>query len=271
MIERTEALALRILPVSETSRMATWLSPDGGLLVTLMKGACRPKSPFLGQAEVADTSELLYYARDRNGVHIARECARLTRRSDVWPSWREYVAAEYVCWWLLKTGVAGRCHDGVYRLAQDALDHASRHRAGIEFAWQWELRLLKALGLAPQLDACLRCARPREPFAERRSVVWRFSSSSGGILCETCAGREGDSVPADLAVVSPDALVLLRQWLHARSAASASRARCLPAQRATVNRLLSAFLACHAETDPVQRRRTLASLASEPAALTERI
>ena len=43
---KTEATVLRIHPFSHTSHMVVWLTEDGRRLVTPVKGAARPKSPF---------------------------------------------------------------------------------------------------------------------------------------------------------------------------------------------------------------------------------
>ena len=68
MILATPAIALRVSPFSRTSRMVTWLTPAYGRLVTSIKGACRPKSAFLGQFDLASRCELLFYRRERDGV-----------------------------------------------------------------------------------------------------------------------------------------------------------------------------------------------------------
>jgi recombinational DNA repair protein (RecF pathway) len=75
MIVKTEAIVLRWYPVSETSRVVSWLTPERGRLSTLIKGALRPKSAFLGQYDLFQTCELLYYARPHEGLMITREVA----------------------------------------------------------------------------------------------------------------------------------------------------------------------------------------------------
>ena len=47
MILKDEAIALRIHPFGNTSRIVVWLSRTHGKLATLAKGSQREKSPFL--------------------------------------------------------------------------------------------------------------------------------------------------------------------------------------------------------------------------------
>jgi len=77
MILKSPAIVLRFNPFANTSRVVVWLTRDHGKLATLVKGAQRPKSPFLGQFDLFYTCELLFYARaDRQRAHIARNAHR---------------------------------------------------------------------------------------------------------------------------------------------------------------------------------------------------
>ena len=69
------AICLNVRPFSKTSQMVTWLTLDHGRVTTPVKGAQRPKSAFIGRYDVGYTCELVFYARERNGVHHIRECA----------------------------------------------------------------------------------------------------------------------------------------------------------------------------------------------------
>ena len=76
---KAEALCLAVHPWSRTSHIVRWLTPRG-TLATLVKGAVRPKSAFLGQYDLNYTCELVYYARARGELHALRECVPRERR-----------------------------------------------------------------------------------------------------------------------------------------------------------------------------------------------
>ena len=86
-LEKTEAVCLRISPWSRTSHVVTWLTPKG-LLTTVVKGAVRPKSSFLGQYDLNYTCELVYYARGVSEARALRECAPLVMRDALRNDWR---------------------------------------------------------------------------------------------------------------------------------------------------------------------------------------
>ena len=76
---KTEAICLRIHPWSQTSHVVQWLAPFGGLS-TVVKGAVRPKSAFLGQYDLNYKCDIVYYLRARNELHALRECAPVRTR-----------------------------------------------------------------------------------------------------------------------------------------------------------------------------------------------
>ena len=91
----TEAIVLSVRPWSRTSHIVSWLTRDAGRVTTVVKGAVRPKSAFLGQYDLFYTCELVYYARQRAGMWIPREISPIERRDALRGRWRETSLAAY--------------------------------------------------------------------------------------------------------------------------------------------------------------------------------
>ena len=94
-IIKTDGIVLAIHPWSRTSHIVTWLTPDHGCVTTLVKGAVRPKSAFLGQYDLFYTCDLLYYARVRGDLHALRETTPRNLREGLRGRWRETAVAGY--------------------------------------------------------------------------------------------------------------------------------------------------------------------------------
>lgn len=92
---KTKGIVLDIRPWSQTSHVTTWLTPDHGPVTTLVKGAVRPKSSFLGQYDLFYTCELVYYARARGELHAIREAAPLDMREYLRGDFRATAFASY--------------------------------------------------------------------------------------------------------------------------------------------------------------------------------
>ena len=91
---KTEAVCLDIRPWSRTSHIVRWMTPDGPV-TTVVKGAIRPKSAFLGQYDLNYTCEIVYYSRAKGELHALRECSPLSTRDSLRSNYRALVLAEY--------------------------------------------------------------------------------------------------------------------------------------------------------------------------------
>ena len=75
-LERATGIVLRTRPLTETSLIVEWLTPDLGRLSAVAKGARRPKSAFRGQIDLFYQAEFSFVRSNRSELHTLRE-ARL--------------------------------------------------------------------------------------------------------------------------------------------------------------------------------------------------
>src|SRR5688572_33287793 len=73
MDERTTGVVLRTRPLTESSLIVHWLTPELGRVGTIAKGARRPKSPFAGKMDLFYTAEFMFARSRRSDLHILRE------------------------------------------------------------------------------------------------------------------------------------------------------------------------------------------------------
>ena len=181
MIEKTEGIVLRSRPFSRTSRMITWLTPDFGRVTTVIKGACRPKSFFLGQTDLGYRCELLFYRREHAGAHIAREVFPLDCREALRGNWRASVAASYVCWLLSQVTEPMLASAELYGLLDrvlNVLSGAPRGESLENILVDFEFLLLDLLGVSPNFSYCQDCT-----FGPDKRKSCRFLLSDGRLGC----------------------------------------------------------------------------------------
>src|SRR5882724_9542172 len=73
MSENTIGLVLRTRPLTETSLIIHWLTPDFGRLATVAKGARRPKSPFAGKLDLFYQADFSFQRSRRSELHTLCE------------------------------------------------------------------------------------------------------------------------------------------------------------------------------------------------------
>jgi recombinational DNA repair protein (RecF pathway) len=136
----------------------------------------------------------------------------------------------------------------------------------IEACLYWfELKLMAAMGISPQLNKCLKCKRSLDMSADPvkpgshsgvsapSHPVSMFSFRRGGVLCGACAG----SLENDMERMAPDVLGILRFWQQSRDWNSARTSRCTSRQLRDVERLLGRFLQYHLEVGGFSRELAL--------------
>ena len=94
-IIKTQGIVFTVHPWSRTSHVVTWLTSDHGPVTTLVKGAVRAKSAFLGQYDLFYRCDLLYYARASGDLHPLREVTPCNLREHLRGDWRATALAGY--------------------------------------------------------------------------------------------------------------------------------------------------------------------------------
>ena len=148
-IVKTEGICLSIHPWSRTSHVVVWMTP-AGKLTTVVKGALRPKSFFLGQYDLNYRCEILYYVRSRGETHPMRECYPLDARDNLRDDWRALALASYFRALVGALAPAGQDAEAWYRL----LDKALAADAGtLRELLVFELKALALAGLKPEIES----------------------------------------------------------------------------------------------------------------------
>jgi DNA repair protein RecO (recombination protein O) len=240
MIIKTTGLVLRLDPFSKTSQVITWLTPDHGRTVTLAKGAKRIKNNLIGQYDCFYTCELLFYKSRHSSLHILKECSPIAPRTAFRTDWRASITASYLCDLLSRLTPPDAASPILFNWAEQTLDFLAIQGTS-ETVMNWsELKLLKHLGVAPQLTNCLNCGTPSFP---KDRPAW-FSISRGGLVCAACH-KVHDSLTIPL---THDILGMLKGWENTDTPAMAKRTICTPRQSESANKLLSAFIHYHLQS-----------------------
>jgi len=149
---KTDAACLTIRPWSRTSHITSWLTP-AGCVTTVVKGAVRPKSAFLGQYDLNYTCEITYYARARGELHALRECTPGNRRDALRENYRAFALSDWFRRLALDLAPSGPEASAWFELLEKSLD-ALQIPGGAERLLQhligYELAVLRLAGLAPE-------------------------------------------------------------------------------------------------------------------------
>lgn len=177
---KSEAICIDIRPWSRTSHVVTWLTPLGKVS-TVVKGAVRPKSAFLGQYDLNYTCELLYYASARGELHALRECVPVDMREALRADYRALTLAGYFRRLVLDLAPAGPDCRQWYDLLSSSLSSlvpgADDSPSLVHLFVVFELKALELSGLSPDFSNYDRTAEWSD------FVIESGTFSSGGGRC----------------------------------------------------------------------------------------
>ena len=149
MDERTNGLILRTRPLTETSLIVHWLTPDLGRIATVAKGARRPKSPFRGKLDLFYEAEFSFARSKRSDLHNLREVVlgetHPTLRQNLgWIQQASYFTTLVELTTETETPIAS-----VFALVRAALAELTAAPPAPRTVFAFELKLLEELGLGP--------------------------------------------------------------------------------------------------------------------------
>ena len=209
-IVTTEGIVLKTHALGDTSRIVTAYTRDHGLRKFVAKGARKAPSRFGYALEPLSRSRFVFYQKPDRDLHLLSKAevieATGSRLSDLTRLAHAQASLE-----LVDRLVWGEePHPRLYALLVQALDGCVRAPVvalpAVTLAFQ--LQMAGELGYRPRLD---QCAIDGRPVSQRRV----FSPGRGGLLCDSCAAREGGTVRLSAEALASLALLLSRPLLEA--------------------------------------------------------
>src|SRR5438093_8022089 len=122
MVERTQGLILRTHPLTETSLIVRWLTPDAGRIATAAKGSRRPNSPFRGKLDLFYLADFSFSRSRRSDLHTLREVVLLDTHTRLREELDYLQQASYCTALIEQTTETETPLPAVFKLMTDLLD-----------------------------------------------------------------------------------------------------------------------------------------------------
>lgn len=187
---RGTGLILRTRPLTETSLIVQWLTPELGRIATVARGARRPKSPFAGKLDLFHVADFAYVRSRRSDLHTLREAVLRETFPALRTDLRRLQRAAYLARLVEQATETETPLPAVHALLLDALRQVAGSASRPETVLAFELRLLAELGLAPPLD------RDSLPRPGARELAERLAAQPWHELAASAADREATAAVA---------------------------------------------------------------------------
>ena len=235
----TPAIILHAFKYSDTSKIVRLATRAYGVQSAIAKGASRPKSRFGASLQVLSQGTAHLYFRPTVELQTLSAFDVVEQRPALARDLGRYAAASALAELMLRCAPS-EPHPALFDLLSAELDHFAAApaprvaTAGLAGLWT----MVKALGFAPTVTACVRDGR-----ALGAGAVG-FSVPDGGFLCGRCTGERSTTV-----LEAPDR----RALEHLLGGSDHPPAGWTPRRAAAHRRLLARFIEHHlAEGHPLK-------------------
>ena len=151
MIESATGLILRTHPLTETSLIVHWLTPNFGRIATVAKGARRLKSPFLGKLDLFYLADFSFSRARRSDLHTLREVSLHETHGALRQDIGRLRQAAYAAAFVEQATETETPLPAVFELIREFLTGLCRHPSTPQMVLAFELKFLHELGLKPDL------------------------------------------------------------------------------------------------------------------------
>lgn len=151
MTETATGIILRTRPLTETSLILHWLTPDFGRLATVAKGARRPKSPFAGRLDLFYAADFSFSRSRRSDLHQLREVNLRETHDAIRGDISKLQQAAYATAFVELATETETPLPEIFGLTRDFLKLLCAQKPSPQTVFAFELKLLRELGLEPEL------------------------------------------------------------------------------------------------------------------------
>ncbi len=183
--EKSEAIVIRQVDFSETSKIVTLFSREFGKIGALAKGARRLKGPFEAALDLLSTCRIVFLRKSAPSLHLLTEAQLIARFRPTGRNLLSLYAGYYVAELLDSLTEHEDPHPVLYDEAAAALGRLAVDDDHQSPLIRFEIAILREIGQLPSFDGCLVCGASTE-----EDVAFSFWVSQSGLICRNCQKEE---------------------------------------------------------------------------------
>ena len=188
--EKTDALVIRQVDFSESSRIVTMFTRDFGKIAAMAKGARRIKGPFDAALDLLTACRIVFLRKSSGSLDLLTEAQLIRRFQPQAGQLSHLYAGYYVAELLDALSEAYDPHPRLYDEALTILDRLSGSSRPDVNVLRFEMILLREIGLLPNFEECVFCGQTLVGATTAAEQRLFFKVSQGGLVCSQCQREE---------------------------------------------------------------------------------
>ena len=202
IIIETDGIVLKTMDFKEKDSILTFLTRDEGKKTGVLHGGKSIKSGNAAKTELFVLNHFEFFEKIGSDLVSIRKCELLESYPLLRKTYSNFLHANYFSELLLHCEIPEIESIEYFNLLQKTISELSNSNNAIETKFNFELQLMKFLGIEPNLENCIHCKGDIWTIISGRRIVPKYSiayqldASLGGIRCPKCC--VGNSFVANL-------------------------------------------------------------------------
>lgn len=177
-IIKTSGIVIAENSLGDSDKILTILTPNMGKISCVAKGAKRPKSMLMASSQILCFGE--YVLRKSNDVYNIQSAESIEVFYNVREDLEKLMYASSILKIIIDVTTENQNNYHILKLFLNTLFMISESDKDLDFIISvFKMRLLKILGLGPNVDECVSC--------HEKENLTEFSLKDNGFKCEKCA------------------------------------------------------------------------------------
>ncbi|OKY73793.1 MAG: DNA repair protein RecO [Desulfobulbaceae bacterium DB1] len=194
---QSRSIVIKVMDYGESDKIITFFTEDFGKVNGIAKGAKRSKKRFVNKLEFFSLLEITAVPSRQSSLCRIDSAVLLSSYPPLRENYKRYSAAMLVCELVDQWTRENDPDEVLFHLLQWCMEELTRTADFVATVLFFHVKLLKILGIHPQLDHCLLCGERQQD-----SRFLRFSLVDHGIICKKCeSSSPSGTAPISLAAV----------------------------------------------------------------------
>ena len=188
----TDGIVLKTMDFKENDSILTLLTPDAGKIAGVLHGG---KSSRLGNSakkELFVRNHIEFSIKTGSELVRIRKCELLVSHAQIRQNYSKFLHASYLSELLLFCEIPLIESEDYFNLLKQTICNLSEFDNCAEIKLNFEIQLLKQLGIIPYLKSCTVCQNilwnetSGETMTPKYTIPHQLDSTQGGIRCPSC-------------------------------------------------------------------------------------
>jgi len=189
----TDGIVLKTMDFDENDSILTFLTPEAGKIAGVLHGGKSTRSGNSAKTELFVTNHLEFSIKTGAELVRIRKCELLVSHAQIRQNYSKFLHASYLSELLLFCEIPVVESEDYFNLLKQSISKLSEFDNSAEIKLNFEMQLLKLLGISPSLNSCTVCEKflwkpnSGELRSSKYSTTLQLDVVQGGMRCPDCS------------------------------------------------------------------------------------